>query len=157
MRKLAPARVSYREDFFISYSVYMMTGSFVGTLHVDKIHVWFKIANVMHALPETRGRFAFTWYRWEIWEITTCYTSSNQLLGRNIYRNSPSQTYRSDINKHGQRRVDRFGVYRFSQRSRRISWRMDQDSGKLEVVTDTAEIEKVALVINFLAWSSTKT
>ena len=39
MRKLAPARVSYREDFFISYSVYMMTGSFVGTLHVDKIHV----------------------------------------------------------------------------------------------------------------------
>ena len=116
MRKLAPARVSYREDFFISYHVYMMTGSFIGTLHVDKIHVWFKIANVMHALPETRGRFAFRWYRWEIWEITTCYTSSNQLLGRNIYGNSPGQTYRSDINKHGQWRVDRFGVYRFSQR-----------------------------------------
>ena len=54
--------------------------------------------------------------RWEIWEITTCYTSSNQLLGRNIYRNSPGQTYRSDINKHGQWWVDRFGVYRFSQR-----------------------------------------
>ena len=113
MRKLAPARVSYREDVFISYRVYTMTGSFVGTLHVNKIQVWFKIANVMHALPETRGRF--TWYRWEIWEITTCYTSSNQLLGRNIYRNSPGQTYRSDINKHGQWRVDRFGVYRFSQ------------------------------------------
>ena len=44
MRKLAPARVSYRDDFLISYRVYMMTGSFhislfEGTLHVDKIHV----------------------------------------------------------------------------------------------------------------------
>ena len=44
MRKLAPARVSYRDDFFISYRVYIMTGSFhislfEGTLHVDKIHV----------------------------------------------------------------------------------------------------------------------
>ena len=28
MRKLAPARVSYRHDFFISYRVYMMTGLF---------------------------------------------------------------------------------------------------------------------------------
>ena len=28
MRKLAPARVSYRDDFLISYRVYMMTGSF---------------------------------------------------------------------------------------------------------------------------------
>ena len=26
MRKLAPARVSYRHDFLISYRVYMMTG-----------------------------------------------------------------------------------------------------------------------------------
>ena len=56
MRKLAPARVSYRDDFFISYRVYIMTGSFhislfEGTLHVDKIHVWFKIANITHALP----------------------------------------------------------------------------------------------------------
>ena len=56
MRKLAPARVSYRDDFLISYRVYMMTGSFhislfEGTLHVDKIHVWFKIANITHALP----------------------------------------------------------------------------------------------------------
>ena len=25
--------------------------SFEGTLHVDKIHVWFKIANITHALP----------------------------------------------------------------------------------------------------------
>ena len=28
MRKLAPARVSYRHDFLISYRVYMMTGLF---------------------------------------------------------------------------------------------------------------------------------
>ena len=33
-----------------------MTGSFhfslfEGTLHIDKIHVWFKIANITHALP----------------------------------------------------------------------------------------------------------
>ena len=44
MRKLAPARVSYRHDFLISYRVYMMTGLFhislfEGTLHVDKMHV----------------------------------------------------------------------------------------------------------------------
>ena len=51
MRKLAPARVSYRDDFFILYCVYIMTGSFhislcEGTLHVDKIHIRFKIANI---------------------------------------------------------------------------------------------------------------
>ena len=56
MRKLAPARVSYWDDFLISYCVYMMTGSFHillfnGTFHVDKIHVWLKIANITHALP----------------------------------------------------------------------------------------------------------
>ena len=56
MRKLALVRVSYRDDFLILYRVDMMTGSvhislFEGTLHVDKIHVLFKIANVMHALP----------------------------------------------------------------------------------------------------------
>ena len=56
MIKLAPAWVSYRDDFLISDSVYMMTESFhislfEGTLHVDKIHVWFKIANITHALP----------------------------------------------------------------------------------------------------------
>ena len=55
MRKLSPARVSYRNDFLISYRFYMMTGSFhislfEGTLHVDKIHVWFKIANITHAM-----------------------------------------------------------------------------------------------------------
>ena len=56
MRKLAPARVSYWDDFLISYRVYIMTGSFhislfKGTFHVDKIHLWFKIANITHALP----------------------------------------------------------------------------------------------------------
>ena len=44
MRKLTPARVSYQDDFVISYRVNMMTGPFrillvEGTLHVDKIHV----------------------------------------------------------------------------------------------------------------------
>ena len=43
MRKLTPARVSYRHDFLIWYRVYMMNGLFhislfEGTLHVDKIH-----------------------------------------------------------------------------------------------------------------------
>ena len=56
MRKLAPTRVSYRDDFFISYRVYIMIGSFhislfEGTLHADKIHVRFKIVNMTHALP----------------------------------------------------------------------------------------------------------
>ena len=42
--------------FLISYRVYIMTESFhislfEGTLHVDKIHVRFKIANITHALP----------------------------------------------------------------------------------------------------------
>ena len=54
MRKLTPARVSYRDDFFISYRV--MIGSFhislfEGTLHFDKIHVRFKIGNITNALP----------------------------------------------------------------------------------------------------------
>ena len=81
MRKLAPMQVSYRDDFLISYRVYIMTESFhislfEGTLHVNKIHMWFKIANIMHALPipvyqktdftKTGGHFVFTWYRCEI-------------------------------------------------------------------------------------------
>ena len=42
--------------FFVLYRVYIMTGSFhislfEGTLHVDKIQVRFKIANITHALP----------------------------------------------------------------------------------------------------------
>ena len=56
MRKLAPARVSYQHEVLILYHFYMMTGLFQislfeGTLHVDKMHVWFKIANITHALP----------------------------------------------------------------------------------------------------------
>ena len=56
MRKVAPTRVSCRDDVFISYRVYIMTGSFhislfEGTLHVDKIQVRFKIVNITHALP----------------------------------------------------------------------------------------------------------
>ena len=56
MRKLVPARVSYRDDFFISHRFYIITGSFhislfECALHVDKIHVRFKIANITHALP----------------------------------------------------------------------------------------------------------
>ena len=44
MRKLAPVRVSYQDDFLILYRVYMMTGPFhislfEGTLHVDKIYM----------------------------------------------------------------------------------------------------------------------
>ena len=56
MRKLAPARVSYRDDFFISYRVYIMTGSlnilkFEGILHVDKI------TNITHGyLFQSTGR-----------------------------------------------------------------------------------------------------
>ena len=74
MRKLPPERVSYWDDFFISYHVYIMTGSFhisllAGTLHVDTC----KIQNRKHytcatrsSLPadqfhtETFGCFAFT-------------------------------------------------------------------------------------------------
>ena len=53
MRKLASVRVSYRDNYFVSYCVSMMTGSFhvslfEGTLHVEKIHVRFKIANITH-------------------------------------------------------------------------------------------------------------
>ena len=56
MRKLAQARVSYWDDFLISYRVYWMTRSFhislfEGTLHGERIHGWFKIANITHALP----------------------------------------------------------------------------------------------------------
>ena len=44
MRKLAPGRVSHRDDFLISRRVYMMMGHFIsrlfeGALHADKIHV----------------------------------------------------------------------------------------------------------------------
>ena len=55
MRKLAPARVSSRDDCLISYYDMMMSHFisrlFEVTLHVDKIHVRFKIAKITHALP----------------------------------------------------------------------------------------------------------
>ena len=56
MTKLTPGWVSYQNHFLFSNHVYMMTRSFhislfKGTLHVDKINVWFKIANITHALP----------------------------------------------------------------------------------------------------------
>ena len=46
MRKLAPGRVSYRDDFF-----FFVSCLHYDTLHVGKIHVRFKIANITHALP----------------------------------------------------------------------------------------------------------
>ena len=60
--KLTPARVSCRDDFLISYRVYMMTGSFhtslfEGTLHIDKIHVWFNNANITQALHRNGWTF----------------------------------------------------------------------------------------------------
>ena len=56
MGKLAPARVSYRDDFLISYHVYRLMSHFIsllyeGTFHVDKIQEQAKIADIMHALP----------------------------------------------------------------------------------------------------------
>ena len=78
MGKLAPARVSYRDDFVISYHVYMMTGFFRHpTSNVLKLTKpsWIDKnyscatrssppANRFHT--ETSGRFAFTWYRCQI-------------------------------------------------------------------------------------------
>ena len=74
-----------KTQFLISDSVYMMTESFhislfEGTLHVDKIHAWFKIANITHELPVPVYRqtkftpksvvvslsFRVTWYRCDI-------------------------------------------------------------------------------------------
>ena len=56
MGKLAPAQVSYRDDFLISYRVYRLMSHFIlllyeGTFHVDKIQEQAKIADIMHALP----------------------------------------------------------------------------------------------------------
>ena len=70
MRKLALAQVSYRDEFLISYRVYIMTGSFhislfEGTLHVDKIHKRFKITNITHAFTfQSTGRPISHWNMW---------------------------------------------------------------------------------------------
>ena len=91
MRKLAPARVSYRDDFLISYRVYIMTESF----HILLFEGARVIQNRKHyacatrsSLPadrfhtETGGRFAFTWYRCEISyrsEISPRYKNRSEL------------------------------------------------------------------------------
>ena len=67
MRKLTPAQVSYRDDFLISCHVYIMTGSFLislfeGTLHVDKIDVRFKIANITGRPISHRNEWSFRVY-----------------------------------------------------------------------------------------------
>ena len=67
LRKLAPARVSYRDDFFISYRVYIMIGPFhislfQGTLHADKVHVRFKIANITGRPISHRNGWSFRVY-----------------------------------------------------------------------------------------------
>ena len=75
MGKLTPARVSYRDDFVISYHVYMMTGFFhhptsnvlvlTKPSWIDKNYA----CPTRSSLPvnrfhtETSGRFAFTLYR----------------------------------------------------------------------------------------------
>ena len=76
--KLAPTGVSYRDDYVISYHVYMMTGFFhhptsnvlklTKPSWIDKKYACATRsslpANRFHT--ETSGRFAFTWYRCEI-------------------------------------------------------------------------------------------
>ena len=62
MRKFILVRVSYLDDFLISYLIYIMTWSFQislfeGTLHDDKIHMSFKIATLqMHYPFQSTGR-----------------------------------------------------------------------------------------------------
>ena len=59
MRKLAPARVSYRDDFMTrSFHISL----FEGTLHVDKIHVRFKLANITGRPISNRNWWSFRFY-----------------------------------------------------------------------------------------------
>ena len=59
MRKLAPVWLSYQDDFLIFYDVYTMTGSFHIMFIIMTVYfmliiytwLWFKITNIMHALP----------------------------------------------------------------------------------------------------------
>ena len=68
MRKLAPAQVSYWDDFLISYRVYIVTGSFhislfEGTLHVDKIQAKSKSQTLRIRFPfQSTGRNVFRVY-----------------------------------------------------------------------------------------------
>ena len=78
MEKLAPARVSYRDDFVISHHVYMdYVQRYVVTSNVLKLTKpsWIDrnyACATRSSLPsnrfhtETSGRFAFTWYSCEI-------------------------------------------------------------------------------------------
>ena len=62
MRKLAPAQVSHQYGFLML--CHFISRLFEGTLHVDKIHVRFKIANITHALPiPVHWQTNFTWKR----------------------------------------------------------------------------------------------
>ena len=67
MRKLAPARVSYRDDFLISYRIlphlYYWLGHFIYRVYmkiyfiIDKIHVWFKSQTLRMRYPfQSTGR-----------------------------------------------------------------------------------------------------
>ena len=99
MRKLALAQVSYRDDFFISYRVYMMTGSFhillfEGTLHVDKIHVWFKIANITHVIHvqstgtpiSHRNKWLFRIYMIPLQDFLPWYNNRGELMPGDLHR-----------------------------------------------------------------------
>ena len=81
MRKLAPARVSYRDDFWFRVAfIWWLGHSLSRYLKVNFMlikHVWFKIANITHALlvpvyrqtdflPEQVDVLRLLWYRCEI-------------------------------------------------------------------------------------------
>ena len=90
MGKLALAQVSYRTAIFISYRVYMMTGSFhillfQGTLHVDKIHVWFKITNITHAIP-IRNKWSFRVYMITLRDFLPWYNNRGELTLGDLHR-----------------------------------------------------------------------
>ena len=60
MGKISPARVSYRDEFLISYRVYMTNGSFhislfEGTLHVDKMHVRYQFQSTGRPISHRNG------------------------------------------------------------------------------------------------------
>ena len=55
MRKLAPARVSFRHDFLISYRVYMMTESFHILLFEGTLQNAHVIQNREHCARATRS------------------------------------------------------------------------------------------------------
>ena len=73
MRKLGPTRVSYKDDYLISYRVYMMMGHFISRLFEGAIQNRKHSACATRASPSADrfhtkkgGRFAFTGYRCEI-------------------------------------------------------------------------------------------